>query len=95
MDVHPRIKVSLKGSTFVVKSFLDLPSYDQTWYEKESIHGDASGPVVIMQLFSTVLAGMDILTYASLPTTDKIKISEAWYKASMGKHDGEEPDIVY
>ena len=95
MSVHPRVKVSLKGNTFIVKNFLDLPSYDQTWYEKESIHSDASGTVVIMQLFSTVLTGMDSLTYSSLTTSDKIKISEAWYKTSMGRHAGEEPDIVY
>ncbi len=95
MGVHPRVKVSLKGNTFVVKNFLDLPSYDQTWYEKESVRDDASGAVVIMQLFSTVLAGMDSLTYASLTTSDKVRVAEAWYKTSMGKHDGEEPDIVY
>ena len=95
MSVHPRVKVSLKGNTFIVKNFLDLPSYDQTWYEKESIQGDAHGTVVIMQLFSTVLTGMDSLTYGSLNTSDKIKISEAWHKISLGKHEGEEPDIVY
>jgi hypothetical protein len=41
------------------------------------------------------LTGMDSLTYSSLTTSDKIKVSEAWYKTSMGRHPGEEPDIVY
>ena len=93
MAVHNRVKVSYKGKVFVVKNYLDFTEKTRALYEKESDTGVKNA--VIISLFQMTLSPFQEIEYRSLSGGDKLKLSKAWYKTSVGIIEKEEPNIVY